>query len=55
MTFFFFHKGSHVTSHACSYILQFKHFESSAKSFDLFTHKAKVMYYTEVLPSASFK
>ncbi|KAK3760718.1 hypothetical protein RRG08_010689 [Elysia crispata] len=50
-------QGSHVTSQAGSYILQWKHFESTKPSFDfpLTSHKSKVMYHTELLPSAAFR
>jgi len=49
-------QGSHVTSQAGSYILQWKCFDSSRSSFDLRSaHKSKIMYYTEVLQSDKFK
>ena len=46
-----------MTSQAGSYILQWKHFESTKPSFDfpLTSHKSKVMYHTELLPSAAFR
>ena len=51
----FIFQGSHVTSQPGSYILQWKLFDS-AKSFDILsTHKSKVMYYNEVLPSEQFR
>ncbi|KAH3871852.1 hypothetical protein DPMN_035067 [Dreissena polymorpha] len=51
------HQGSHVASTPGSYILQWKHFDSSKASFEfsLSTHKSKVMYYTELLPSEVFR
>ncbi|XP_052266424.1 SEC14-like protein 5 isoform X3 [Dreissena polymorpha] len=50
-------QGSHVASTPGSYILQWKHFDSSKASFEfsLSTHKSKVMYYTELLPSEVFR
>ena len=46
-----------MTSVAGSYILQWKFFDSTKPSFDftLATHKSKVMYYTELLPSEAFR
>ncbi|XP_046579039.1 SEC14-like protein 1 [Haliotis rubra] len=50
-------QGTHVTSQAGSYILQWKYFDSAKASFDfpLTSHKSKVMYYTELLPSEAFR
>ncbi|KAK7501943.1 hypothetical protein BaRGS_00006695 [Batillaria attramentaria] len=50
-------QGSHVTSQSGSYILQWKYFDSAKASFDfpLSSHKSKVMYFTELLPSEAFK
>lgn len=50
-------QGSHVTSQPGSYVLQWKYFDSAKASFDfpLSSHKSKVMYYTELLPSAAFR
>ncbi|XP_012937593.1 SEC14-like protein 1 [Aplysia californica] len=50
-------QGSHVTSQPGRYILQWKYFDSTKPSFDfaLTSHKSKVMYHTELLPSAAFK
>lgn len=50
-------QGSHVTSQAGSYILQWKYFDAGKAAFDfpLATHKSKVMYYTELLESAAFR
>ncbi|KAL8558408.1 hypothetical protein ACOMHN_064755 [Nucella lapillus] len=50
-------QGSHVTSQPGSYILQWKYFDSAKPSFDfpLSTHKSKVMYHTELLPSEAFR
>ncbi|XP_076458817.1 SEC14-like protein 1 isoform X2 [Babylonia areolata] len=50
-------QGSHVTSQSGSYILQWKYFDSAKASFDfpLSSHKSKVMYYTELLPSEVFR
>ena len=49
-------QGSHVTSQSGSYILQWRYFDSAKTSFDILsTHKSKVMYYTELLPSEQFK
>ena len=45
-----------VASQSGSYILQWKYFDSAKGSFDILsTHKSKVMYYTELLPSDKFK
>ncbi|XP_076455450.1 SEC14-like protein 1 [Babylonia areolata] len=50
-------QGSHVTSQPGSYVLQWKYFDSARPSFDfpLSTHKSKVMYHTELLPSEAFR
>lgn len=49
-------QGSHVTSQAGAYILQWKYLDSGRGSFDLRSaHKSKIMYYTEVLQSDKFK
>lgn len=50
-------QGSHVTGQSGSYILQWKYFDSAKASFDfpLSSHKSKVMYYTELLPSEAFR
>lgn len=50
-------QGSHVTSLAGSYVLQWKFFDSTKASFDftLATHKSKVMYYTDLLHSEAFR
>lgn len=50
-------QGSHVTSQSGSYILQWKYFDSAKASFDfpLSSHKSKVMYCTELLPSEAFR
>ncbi|KAK7111754.1 SEC14-like protein 1 isoform X2 [Littorina saxatilis] len=50
-------QGSHVTSQSGSYVLQWKYFDSAKASFDfpLSSHKSKVMYCTELLPSAAFR
>ncbi|KAJ8318370.1 hypothetical protein KUTeg_003461 [Tegillarca granosa] len=50
-------QGSHVTSQAGSYLLQWKYFDSAKASFDftLATHKSKVMYHTELLKSDAFR
>ncbi|CAH1794678.1 unnamed protein product [Owenia fusiformis] len=52
-------QGSHVTSQAGAYILQWKYFDSAKAShsfdFSLSTHKSKVMYYTELLRSEDFR
>ena len=45
-----------MTSQAGSYILQWKYFDAAKGSFDILsTHKSKVMYYSELLPSEKFK
>ncbi|XP_041363416.1 SEC14-like protein 5 [Gigantopelta aegis] len=50
-------QGTHVTSQSGSYILQWKYFDSAKAAFDfpLTSHKSKVMYNTELLPSNAFK
>jgi len=48
-------QGSHVTSVAGSYILQWKQFESTKASFEFTSHKSRVMYYTELLQSEVFR
>ncbi|KAI8794138.1 SEC14-like protein 1 isoform X1 [Biomphalaria glabrata] len=50
-------QGSHVTSQPGRYILQWKYFDTTKPSFDfpLSSHKSKVMYHTELLPSAAFR
>ncbi|KAG1670153.1 SEC14-like protein 1 [Nymphon striatum] len=53
-------QGSHVTSHKGTYILQWKYLEPTHHShhsfdFTLTSHKAKVMFYYEVLKSREFK
>ncbi|XP_059157139.1 SEC14-like protein 1 [Physella acuta] len=50
-------QGSHVTSQAGNYILQWKYLDTTKPSFDfpLTWHKSKVMYHSELLPSAAFR
>jgi len=57
-------QGSHVTQHEATYILQWSHFDRTAglsggqDMLDMLTHpqhKAKVMYYCEVLNSLDYK
>ena len=57
-------QGSHVTQHEATYILQWSHFDRMAglsggqDMLDLLTHpqhKAKVMYYCEVLNSLDYR
>ncbi|CAG0891657.1 unnamed protein product [Cyprideis torosa] len=58
-------QGSHIADHSGTYILQWKIFEdpmasmsSSARLFDSITsgqHKAKVMYFYEILKAADYK
>jgi len=54
-------QGSHVTQHEATYILQWSHFDmvgGGQDMLDILTHpqhKAKVMYYCEVLNSLDYK
>lgn len=49
-------QGSAVTQHPGTYVLQWKFFDSSKASFELLApHKAKVMYYTELIQSEKFR
>lgn len=51
-------QGSHVTSAPGTYILQWRHLEGPQHhpfEFPLAPHKAKVMYYYEVLKSQDYK
>uniref|UniRef100_T1IZ80 CRAL-TRIO domain-containing protein n=1 Tax=Strigamia maritima TaxID=126957 RepID=T1IZ80_STRMM len=53
-------QGSHVTSHSETYILQWKLHESTHHTFDIIDsitthHKARIMYYYEVLKSHEFR
>lgn len=52
-------QGSHITHKGGTYILQWKHYENphhhTTFDFPLTTHKAKVMYYYEVLKSQDYK
>jgi len=57
-------QGSHVTQHEATYILQWSHFDRTAgisggqDMLDMLTHpqhKAKVMYYCEVLNSLDYR
>jgi hypothetical protein len=49
-------QGSHITSGSGKYVLQWKHVESTGTHHHSFSsHKAKIMYYCEVLKSKDFR
>jgi len=48
-------QGSHITRTEGTYVLQWKHVDQQHHSFDFSSHKAKIMFFYEVLKSQDYK